>query len=111
MPCAVSSVEIVADGGAGGSKGTVGCCETGTACAVLPCKNALPRGSPETLKTSVALQPESKTGALAVPAVGVVIFGARFFVGAAAGVALAGVLLLLVFVLVAKSRGGGTVTR
>ena len=49
----------------------MGCCGTGTTCAVLPCKNALPRGSPDTVKTGVALQPESKTGALAVAAVGV----------------------------------------
>ena len=81
---------------------------------MLPCKNALPRGSPETVKTGVALQPESKTGALAVAAVGVVVvFGARF-VGFGACVAFTGVLflLLLPFVLVAKARGGaGTVAR
>ena len=80
---------------------------------MLPCKNALPRGSPETVKTGVALQLESKTGALPVAAVGVVVvFGARFFVGAGAGVAFTGVLFLLPFVLVAKARGGaGTVAR
>ena len=94
----------------------MGCCGTGTTCAVLPCKNALPRGSPETVKTGVALQPESKTGALAVTAVGVVVvvLGARFFVGFGACVAFtgAGVLLMLPFVLVVKARGGaGTVAR
>ena len=76
----------------------MGCCGTGTTCAVLPCKNALPRGSPETVKTGVALQPESKTGALAVAAVAavgvVVVFGLRFFFGAGAGVAFTGVLFL-----------------
>ena len=111
----VSGVEIVADGGAGGGREIVGCCGTGTTCAVLPCKNALPRGSPETVKTGVALQPESKTGALAVAAVGVavvVVFGLRFFAGAGAGVAFTGDLLLLLFVFVAKARGGaGTVAR
>ena len=93
----------------------MGCCGTGTTCTVLPCKNALPRGSPETVKTGVALQPESKTGALAVVAVGVVVvFGARFFVGFGACVAFTGslFLLLLPFVFVAKARGGaGTVAR
>ena len=71
----------------------MGCCGTGTTCAVLPCKNALPRGSPETVKTGVALQLESKTGALVVAAVGVVVvvFGARFLDGAGAGVAFTGV--------------------
>ena len=80
----------------------MGCCGTGTTCAVLPCKNALPRGSPETVKTGVALQPESKTGALVVAAVGavVVVFGARLFVGAGTGAALTGVLLLLLLPLV-----------
>ena len=81
----------------------------------MPCKNALPRGSPETVKTGVALQPESKTGALAVATVGVVVvFGARFFVGFGACVVFSGVLFLflLPFVLVAKARGGaGTVAR
>ena len=77
----------------------------------MPCKNALPRGSLETVKTGIALQLESKTSALAVAAVGgVVVFGARFLAGA--GVAFTGVLLLLLFVLVAKARGGaGTVAR
>ena len=93
----------------------MGCCGTGTTCAVLPCKNALPRGSPETVKTGVALQPESKTGALVVAAVGVavvVVFGLRFFAGAGTGVAFTGDLLLLLFVFVAKARGGaGTVAR
>ena len=89
----------------------MGCCWTGTTCAVLPCKNALPRGSLETVKTGIALQLESKTSALAVAAVGgVVVFGARFLAGA--GVAFTGVLLLLLFVLVTKARGGaGTVAR
>ena len=87
----------------------MGCCDTGTTRAVLPCKNALPRGSPETVMNAVALQLESKTCTLAVAAVGVVIFGARFFAGA--GVALTRVLLLLL-VLVAGVRGGvGTVAR
>ena len=93
----------------------MGCCWTGTTCAVLSCKNSLPRGSPDTVMTGVALQPESKTGALAVAAVGVVVvFGARFLAGAGAGVAFtgAGVLFLLPFVLVVKARGGaGTVAR
>ena len=62
---------------------------------MLPCKNALPRGSPETVKTGVALQLESKTGALVVAAVGVVVFGARFVAGAGAGIAITGVLFLL----------------
>ena len=94
--CAVSGVELVAGGGAGSGTGTVGCCWTGTTCAVLPCKNALPRGSPETVKTGVALQLESKTGALVVAAVGVVVvFGARFVAGAGAGIAITGVLFLL----------------
>ena len=93
--CVVSGVEVVADGGGGGGREIVGCCGTGTTCAVLPCKNALPRGSPETVKTGVALQPESKTGALAVAAVGVVVvFGLRFFFGAGAGVAFTRVLFL-----------------
>ena len=68
--------ELVAGGGVGCSGGGT----TGITCAVLPCKNALPRGSPETAKTGVALQLESKTGILAVGVVGViVVFGARFF--------------------------------
>ena len=77
---------------------------------MFPCKNALPRGSPETVKTGVALQLESKTGILAVGVVEVIVdFGARFF---AAGVAFTGVLVLLLFVLVAKACGGaGTVAR
>ena len=80
---------------------------------MFPCKNALPRGSPETVNTGVALQLESKTGILAVGVVGViVVFGARFFAGAGAGVAFTGVLVLLLFILVAKARGGaGTVAR
>ena len=77
---------------------------------MFPCKNALPRGSPETVNTGVALQLESKTGILAIGVVGViVVFGVRFFGGAGAGVGLTGV---LVFVLVANARGGaGTVAR
>ena len=57
-----------------------------------------------TVKTAVALQLESKTGALAVAAVGVVVFGVRFFAGA--GEAFTGVLVLLLFVLVVKAHGG-----
>ena len=57
-----------------------------------------------TVKTAVALQLESKTGALAVVAVGVVVFGVRFFAGA--GEAFTGVLVLLLFVLVVKAHGG-----
>ena len=101
--------ELVAGGGVRCSGGT-----TGTTCAVLPCKNALPRGSPETVNIGVALQVESKTGILAIGAVGVIVlFSARFFDGAGAGVGLTGVLVLLLFVLVAKARGGraGTVAR
>ena len=80
---------------------------------MLPCKNALPRGSPETVKTGVALQLESKSGILAIGVVGViVVFGARFFAGAGVGVGFTGILVLLLFVLVAKGRGGaGTVAR
>ena len=80
---------------------------------MLPCKNALPRGSPETVKTGVALQLESKTGILVIGVVGViVVFGTRFFAGAGADVAFTGVLVLLLFILVAKARGGaGTVAR
>ena len=80
---------------------------------MLLCKNALPRGSPETVNTGVALQLESKTGILAIGVVGVIaVFGTRFFGGAGAGVGLTGVLVLLLFVLVAKARGGaGTVAR
>ena len=109
----VSGVELVADGDAGGERGIVGCCRTSTTCAVLPCKNAWSRGSPETVKIDVELQLGSKTGALLVTAVGVVVvFGARFLADAGAGVAFTGVLLLLVFVLVAKARReGGTVVR
>ena len=97
--CAVSGVdELVAGRGVEGGGGT-----TGTTCAVLPCKKALPRGSPVTVKTAVALQLESKTGALAVAAVGVVVFGVRFFAGASE--AFTGVLVLLLFVLVVKAHG------
>ena len=49
------------------------CCWTGTTCAVLPCKNSLSRGSPETVNTAVALQLESKTCTLVAAAVGVVV--------------------------------------
>ena len=79
---------------AGGGVGCSGGGTTGTTCAVLPCKNALPRGSPETVNTGVALQLESKTGILAIGVFGVVVvFGARFFAGAGACVALSGVLV------------------
>ena len=44
-----------------GGVGSVAC-GTGTRRAVLPCKIALPRGSPETVKTAVALQLSSRTG-------------------------------------------------
>ena len=57
-----------------------------------------------TVKTAVALQLDSKTGALAVAAVGVVVFGVRFF--ASASEAFTGVLVLLLFVLVVKAHGG-----
>ena len=87
----------------------MGCCDTGTTCAVLPCKNALPRGSPETVMNAVALQLESKTCTLAVAAVGVVIFGARFFAGA--GVALIRVLLLLLVLVAGLGGEVGTVAR
>jgi hypothetical protein len=81
--CAGSGVEVVAGGGAGGGGGTVGCW-TGTTCAVLPCKNALPRGSPETVNTAVALQLESKTWVLVVGDGIVIAGGGRFFTGAGA---------------------------
>ena len=99
---------MVAGGGVGGRGRT-----TGTTCAVLPCKNALPRGSPETVNTGVALQLESKAGISGIGDFGVNdVFGGRFFGGAGAGVAFTGVLVLLLFVLVAKARGGaGTVAR
>ncbi|KAH9019919.1 hypothetical protein EDB83DRAFT_2433795, partial [Lactarius deliciosus] len=41
-------------------------CETGTMRALLPCKNALPSGSPDTVNTAVALQLPSKTSASVV---------------------------------------------
>ena len=65
------------------------------------------------MKTGVALQLESKTGILAVGVVGViVVFGVRFFAGAGAGVAFPDILVSLLFVSVAKARGGaGTVAR
>ena len=81
------------------------CCWTGATCAVLPFKNALPRSSPETVNTAVALQLKSKTCTLAAATVGVVVFGARFFTGA--GVAFTGALFLLLFVLIAAGARGG----
>jgi hypothetical protein len=88
-----SGVELVAGDGTAGGGGTVGCW-TGTTYAVLPCKNALSNGSPETVNTAVALQFESKTWVLVV-VVGVVVAGKRFFTGAGAA-STRGFLLLFV---------------
>jgi hypothetical protein len=75
---------------------------------VLPCKNAFPSGSPETVNTAVALQLESKTWVLVVGDGIVIAGGGRFFTGT--GTAFTRVLVLEVLVLTAGVRGGGAGT-
>ena len=74
---------------------------------MLLCRKALPRGSPETVDAGVTLQLELKTGALTVVigVIVVIVLGVRFVAGV--GVPFTGVLVLLLFVLVAKTCGGG----
>jgi hypothetical protein len=91
------------------AEGWAGACGTGTMRALLPCKNALPSGSPETVNTAVALQLPSKTWVAVVIDVFIDVF-ARCFAGAGAAVPRS-LLLLLLLVLLVGVRAGTAAAR
>ncbi|KAI9436858.1 hypothetical protein H4582DRAFT_1959953 [Lactarius indigo] len=70
--------------------------------ALLPCKSALPSGSPDTVNTAVALQLASKTCASVVVVVVVVVFAGRRL--ASGGGTDTGALLLLLLAGVGAAR-------
>ncbi|KAH9012148.1 hypothetical protein EDB84DRAFT_1536869, partial [Lactarius hengduanensis] len=72
--------------------------------ALLPCKNALPSGSPDTVNTAVALQLSSKTSASVVVVVVVVVAGFFFFFFFVAAAAVPRLLLLFFFAGIGMAR-------